>query len=415
MNRPHILILGAGFGGMYVARKLVSLVEKGAIDVTIIDESNYFLFTPLLHEVATGGLSPGSVAEPLREIYAGTDIEVVQGKVDAINLGEQTVQVKHGSYSRILGYDHLVIATGATTNYYDISGAERCCVPLKDLSDASHIRAEIIEAFEQAYISDDPVERSQLLTFTIIGGGATGVELAGEMAEFTRVLHDRYYLACEEPKVVLIHAGVDLLEQFPPSLRKSALKRLENMGVDVRCEHRVTEVTDKSLSMLDCNGNVITLPGNLVVWTAGVKPNIPRFDGDQPHYQGSRLLIDEYGHLEGQEKVYALGDVAASLDKLPMLAQVAVTQSKFISKNIVASLMNDKPKKIRYRSKGSMVSIGQWYALGRLYGINIHGPLTWWLWRTVYLMKFSSLQKRFRIVIECTLDLFYSRDITTFE
>ena len=180
MLKPHVVVLGAGFGGTYVTKKLAKYVKKGLIDVTIVNKTNYFLFTPLLHEVATGSLSPTSVAEPLREVFSGTGVELCQGTVQSIDLGEHRVHISSSNGSRhTLPYDYLVISTGAKTNYYGISGAEKYTLPLKDLSDAVRIRTHVIDCFEEAIMCEDPVERARLLSFVVVGVGVIGFCKAG--------------------------------------------------------------------------------------------------------------------------------------------------------------------------------------------------------------------------------------------
>lgn len=420
MLRPHIVILGAGFGGVYTAKKLISKVKAGEIDITIINRTNYFLFTPLLHEVATGSLSPNSVAEPLREVFAGTGVNIVQGEVRSINPSEKIVNL----HSHIIEYDYLVLATGASTNYYDISGAERFALPLKDLYDATHIRTKIIDAFEEAILIPDQAKRSARLSFAIVGGGATGVEVAGELAEFVHSMVKRYFShtnACthEDTSISLIHTGNELLEHFNHSLRQSALKRLADNGVRVMLGSTVTSVTKDSLHL---SGN-ISLPTSTVIWTAGVKPNIPHFDGTVQQLVGGRLVVNEYFNLLGDDRIFALGDVAGyentdpvsgvgNSKLLPMLAQVAEGQAKIVATNILASISGKKLKSFKYNSKGSMVSVGQWFAIGEIFSLNLAGRLTWWLWRSVYLFKFLSWRKRIRIAFEWMIEAFSPRDIT---
>lgn len=245
MLRPHIVILGAGFGGMYVARALATLVKKGELDVTIVNQTNYFLFTPLLHEVATGSLSPSSVAEPIREIFAHTGVRIIQGVVESIDRSARMVHILCDHTKHDISYDFLVIATGATTNYYDIPGADRFTYPLKTLADAAAIRDRIIDSFEEAVLSPDPATRARLLSFAVVGGGATGVETAAEISDFVKGLVRRYYndtdcrpddpcnCSPEEPKVSIIHAGPELLQMFAPSLRQAAEKRLRENGVEL--------------------------------------------------------------------------------------------------------------------------------------------------------------------------------------
>jgi NADH dehydrogenase len=438
MIKPHILILGAGFGGMYVARQLRSRVEKGEIDVTIVNETNYFLFTPLLHEVATGSLSPQSVAEPLREIFAGSGVRITQGTVTSIDRENRTVTVLgdvngddvHHRIKHEIKYDFLVIATGATTNYYNISGADIHTYPLKTLADAAEIRRRVIDSFEEAVMCDDPVVRARLLSFVVVGGGPTGVEMVSELSELIKGMVKRYYhntdcradetgsCSPEEPTITLIHAGPELLQQFSPSLRKTAEDRLVKEGVSVQCNAVVTSVSPRGLEL----SNNTSVSAATVIWAAGVKPTIPPFVDDMPALVGGRLAVDEYFRLKGEDRVFTLGDIAGYVDNknskegkvmtLPMLAQVAVGQSRTVAGNIIAAVQGKKLKSFDYHSKGSMVSVGQWFAIGEIFSMKMAGKFAWWMWRTIYLFKFLSWKKRVRIVIDWTLDALYPRDIT---
>lgn len=432
MLKPHIVILGAGFGGTYVAKKLLSYVKKGRIDLTIVNSTNYFLFTPLLHEVATGSLTPTSVAEPLREIFRGSGVSIAQGAVESIDRTNKTIKLS-GHSDCTLTYDYLVIATGATSNHYNIPGAEKFTLPLKSLYDAARIRSQVINSFEQAIFAKDETERAKLLTFVVVGGGATGVETAAEMADFVRGIGRRYYQdtkGCEfsdsrickpeEIAVDLIHMGSEVLEMFSPRLRKAAQKRLIDKGVVLHLNTSVTEATGQGLKL----STNTTIQSNTVIWTAGVKPIIPQFAGDMPPLVAGRLSVDEYFRVNGDPHIFALGDVAGYIDRgtlekeptktkpLPMLAQVAVAEARTVALNLISSIRERKLHQLRYHSKGSMVSVGQWFAIGEIFSMHIFGRFTWWLWRTVYLFKFASWKKRIRIGFEWALELIYPRDIT---
>lgn len=428
---PRIVILGAGFGGVYTAKKFLPYVKKGMIELTVINRTNYFLFTPLLHEAATGSLSLRSVAEPLREVFAGTDVRIVQGTVYGIDSQRRYVNVTRDEASMKISFDYLVIATGSETNYYGVIGAQKYSLPLKGLSDASRIRARVIDAFEKAILSKNRTERMRLLSFAVVGGGATGVELAAELAEFVSGMVKRYYSCTngdieyprhchpEEPTVTLVHAGKDVLEQFAPSLRKAAAKRLRKRGVILHLNSPVAEVTPHGLKI---SGN-LSIPADTVIWTAGVKPHVPVFSDIEPILQGGRLALDGYFHIQGQERIFAIGDTAAYIDTdrftkdsknkpLPMLAQVAEAQSKIVAYNIIATLAGRPLRKLHYHSMGAMVSVGQWFAVGEIWSLNIAGRLTWWLWRIVYVFKFASWMKRFYIAFQWSIEVFYPRDIT---
>jgi NADH dehydrogenase len=442
MSRPHIVILGAGFGGMYLAKKLIRHVKKGKIDVTIVNRTNYFLFTPLLHEVATGGLSPRNIAEPLREIFAHSGIKIVQASVEKIDASKRTVTLKGHLDMCSISYDYLVVATGAETNYYGIPGADVHTMSLKNLQDAYLIRNKIIDLFEQAILISDPVRRKELLSFVVVGGGATGVEVAAELTEFISGMVKRYYndtegtdidgsrpddrQRChpEEPSVTMVHGGKELLEQFSPRLRQAAMARLVHNGVILKAGSTVSAVTPEGLTLADGS----TIPASLIIWAAGVKPIIPQFEASLPTVAGGgRLAVDEYFRLLQQKNIFALGDVAAYVDgqaaglvvdptkparPLPMLAQVAVSQARIVAYNIWASIAERSLQRFHYHSKGGMVSVGQWFAVGEIYSFGLAGKLAWWMWRTIYLFKFASWSKRIQIVFEWTLAIFYPRDIT---
>jgi len=425
MLRPHIVIIGAGFGGVYAAKQLASRVKKGELDLTIVSRTNYFLFTPLLHEVATGGLSPRSVAEPLREIFVDTDIRMVQGNVGSIDMAAQTVLVDSGSSEHIsLNYDYLIIATGAETNYYGIPGAAELSLPLKNLTDAVMIRGRVIDAFERAVLTDDEGRRRELLSFAIVGGGPTGVELAAELAEFAHGIAERYYNGgyCkpEEVTVTLVNSGKELLGPFSPALRKAAEDRLIHNGVIVMNEVAVTKVTSSGLETV--GGKAITAA--TVIWAAGVMAVAPPFVGEAPASSGGRLAVDGSFRLAGSDRVFAMGDVAAYVDtddmqkdpskprSLPMLAQVAVAQARAVTRNILAAIRGETLGDFHYRSKGSFVSVGQWFAVGDVFHRKLTGRLAWWIWRTVYLFKFASWRKRIVIASEWAFELVLPRDIT---
>ncbi len=421
MLKPHIVILGAGFGGTYTAKSLARYVKKGLIDVTIVNKTNYFLFTPLLHEVATGSLSPTSVAEPLREVFAGTGITLCQGIVKSVDLGERKVRISSIGSQHTLPYDYLVIATGAETNFYGIPGADKYCLPLKSLSDAVNIRTRIIDCFEEAVMCDDPIERARLLSFVVVGGGPTGVETVAELTEFVSGIIDRYYKDnnfCDqkEVKITLIHAGAELLQQFHPSLRKSVLDHIKTKGVDIRLSAKVTGITSHTLS-LSVEGEVpSSIPTSTIIWAAGVRSIPLDFMGKDGSTNvitsistNGRLNTDGFGRVSGDERAFALGDTAGTL---PMLAQVAVRQAGIVAANIMASIKQKQLSKFSYKSSGSLVSIGKWFAVGEVFSRNIKGRFVWWMWRTVYLFKFASPKKRIRIVFEWTLQLFFPRDIT---
>jgi NADH:ubiquinone reductase (H+-translocating) len=412
-NRKKIIIVGGGFGGIYVADGLKMLAKRGLADITLISRNNYFLFTPLLHEVATGGLSLFSAAEPIREILRKTKIKFYQAEVQSIDTNKRIVSTNGEN----LLYDILVLAPGATTNFYDVSGAEKYGLPLKTLSDAVKIRTRVINTFEKAALTDIQELRRELLTFVIVGAGPTGVELAAEMAEFIFSTIYPYYedTFCKwwDMKVILISSSGEVLSIFPQNIQYWSRGVLIKKGVEVKRNARVVEVSDEEV-VLSSGEKIKT---RTVLWTAGVKAEIPEIKGEIKMHKSGRILTDPYLRASGFHDFFILGDSAAFPEKeseklVPMFAQVAVGQAEIVVENIKSLVKGNPLKPWIYRSKGFLVSLGQWRAVGMVMGFKLQGRFAWWLWRTVYLFKFISWKKKFRIAFEWTINLFYPRDIT---
>lgn len=417
----HIVIIGAGFGGVYTARKLLPLVRSKHIKLTLINRTNYFVFTPLLHEVATGGLSPYSVVEPLRTIFAGEEVHIVETDVIGINSIAKVVETRIGNF----GYDYCVVSTGAETQFYGTPGAEQFSLTLKGLEDAITIRSAIIDQCEKAAQSHNHASRAAHLSFAVVGGGPTGVEMAGELSDFVRETLCAYYkntgINKDQVSINLISACPDLLPQCSPRMRELALIRLQNKGVKVHLGTTVTTVTHDHVEF--ANGSA--LQSALTIWVAGVKPNRMSIEGAQ-YAKSGRILIDPTLAVEGLYDVFALGDVAGKEKPDPMMAQVAVRQAETIAYNLKDLVLKNAHtlhpdarktlqtdfKEFKFVSPGVLVSLGTYDAVGEIMGITLQGFIAWFIWRTVYLFKFISLRKRLRIGAEWALDFLYPRDIT---
>lgn len=413
INKKKIIIIGGGFGGIYVAGGLKKMANREMAEITLISPQNYFLFTPLLHEVATGGLSPTSVAEPIREIFRKDKIKFIQAEAGLIDTDRQIVSIEGDS----LSYDFLVLATGAETNFYKIPGAERYGLPLKTLADSVKIRSRIIDAFERAALIADYDLRKEYLTFVVVGGGATGVEMAGEIAEFSLKTLSLYYRRTfcqkQEIRIVLVSSSEQILNIFPENMRIWSEKVLAKKGVEVLNKTSVKWVSESGVSLSDGR----EIKSHTVIWTAGVSAKIPKFTKSVALDESGRIIVDECLRMRGLENVFVLGDTANFKNRgeekaLPMFAQVAVEQSSSVVKNIKAGLEGQEISPFSYRHKGFLVSIGQWRAVGVVFGLGIQGRFAWWLWRTVYLFKFISWRKKLRIAFEWTINLFYPRDTT---
>ena len=369
--KTRILILGAGFAGTYTFIYLKKYFHKNPeIELCLADKNDYFLFTPLLHEVATGGQTAANIAEPFRQIMPGLK-NFRQAEIKKINLRKSFVETSGGQ----INYDYLVMALGSTTNFFNTPGATENCLTLKSLPDAIAIKNRL---------------KKSTSNFVVIGGGATGVELAGELADFRGV------------KITLIQAARELLPQFSAPIRGLALRALQKKGVIVRLNAKVIRVGKNNVEL---EGNE-TLATDTTIWVGGITPvnvNIKPLPLKEPN---GRFVVNEFWQLPNYQNVFALGDMAA---RAPALAQAATKAAKTVAFNIFR-LINNKPlKAYAYRSSGELVSLGRWNAAGKIMGITFSGKFAWWLWRTVYLFKMPTWQKKIKVALDWTIDLFSSQ------
>ncbi len=398
--KTKIVIVGGGFGGVYTARNLERLFSKGTTEVTLINKNNYFLFTPLLHEVATGGLTPDSIVEPIREVFRGGCVKFVEDTVIEIDRESKTVKTNLNKYS----YDFLVIASGADTNYFGTPGAREHSFSLKNLQDAISIRNHIINTCEQAVTT----KNKELLTCAIVGAGPTGIELAAELIEYMQHTLCNYYkdsgFKKEDIKISVITATPDIISMFPEKMRHIGQAELDRKGIKVIPNSIVTKVEPNTFIFKD---NTV-LKAHTLVWVAGVAPSLNEINGIEAGPKG-RIEVNEYLQSITNPEIFSLGDAGGSF---PMLAQVAVRQGKTVAQNIYAMVNNKTLKKFNFEQKILLISIGQWYAIGHFGSITLRGPLMWLLWRAVYLFNFLSTRKKFEIIIEWIINLFYPRNIT---
>ncbi len=423
-KKPHIVIVGGGFGGVYAAKRLVRELGETA-DITLISRDNYFLFTPLLHEVATGSLSHQSVVEPIAEIFRGTHVHFCQGEVHQIDFGAKTVASDNCSFV----YDYIVIASGAKTNTYGIPGVAENALMLKSLSDAVALRRRVIESIKKASHTDDQSERRRLLSFIVVGGGPTGVELAAELAEFVFQVAKSYYasaLSTHEISITLIASGPGLVPQFSTKVSSKALSVLNGKGIEVLLGTTVLKVSPDGVDIKDAikaaTAPTRCIPAGTIIWVAGVTASFPEIKGQAHMHKSGRLMVNQFLQVEGYPEAFALGDGAIMPIKegeppVPQLAQTAVQEAGIVAENISALIGSEKSQTsplvpFIYHSKGMLISLGSWQAAGDIFGIHPSGPFMWFLWRTIYLFKFNSWRKRLSIVVEWTIGLFSPRDIS---
>lgn len=404
-----MVILGAGFGGLYTYLYLKKSRQSKNLEIILVNKTNYFLFSPLLHEVATGGLNPQHVTEALREALKKYSPDFCQARVMAVDFRNRVVTTTESN----MEYDYLVLALGAETNFYDIPGTQKYSLELKNVEDALRIRRRIIDVFETASREPEPRKRQELLSFVVVGAGATGVELVAEMSELIFHTMARLYSAInfkEEVRLSLVNSDDKILKLFHPALRQRAQEILEHKQIKIILKKSVKEVYAHGVATLD--GDFIH--GHTVIWVAGVKPVDIKFPVRPELDKSGRIAVNKYFQVKDYDDVFALGDFASFTGEdgrpLPMFAQVAVREAKVVAKNIVR-LTKGRPLLVfRYKKIGDLISLGQWMAMGDMLGLRFWGRFTWWLWRTVYLFKFASWKKRIQIAVDWTINLFSPRD-----
>lgn len=409
----NIVICGGGFGGLYVLNYLHRYFHKNkSISVTLINEKNYFLFTPLLPEIATGSVSLDNGIEAIREIIKCCDFNFIHNRIVEINLQDKIVKTKDA----IINFDYLVIALGSKNNFYNIKGAEEFSYTLKNIDDAIKLKNRFVHIFELAsnkYLSNSLADLKRMLTFVIVGGGATGVELAGEMNDLFYKTFIKFYHKdiIDNTQIIIIEKNQEILTQFSQKLRSKARSILTYKNVKILNNVGVIEVKPNAI-FLD-NGE--SIPTQTVIWVAGVKANLPLIVGEINYDNRGSLLVNDFLQLPNYNNVFVVGDSCCFINNqkpLPQLAQVATKQAYYVALNIKNLINNKKPIKFFYKHSGDLISIGKFYALGDIKGIIISGFFAWLLWKGVYLSKMISFRDKIKTLVDWTLNLFLPRDIS---
>lgn len=396
--RPRVVIIGAGFGGLYAARAL----KNKEVDVLLIDRQNYHLFTPLLYQVATCGLEPEEIAYPVRGIFRGaTNTDFLMGEVARIDVPLQSVEVRTNGHTRTIPYDYLIVAAGSVTNYFGQQSVEQHGFGLKDLSEAVTLRNHILTRFERAAWSDDPVERERLTTMVVIGGGPTGLETAGAMRElFYRVLRKEYpFLRTMEARVVLVEALDRLLTPFPEALQVSALEQAHSLGIEVILNNPLSGVTENEVRLQDGT----TIPTQTLVWAAGVKAS-PLTAMLGVELKRGRVPIKPTTEVIGLNRVYVIGDMAYLEDEngqpYPMLIPVAQQQGTLAARNILRRERVEAEKTFRYFDRGIMATIGRSRAVAYIFNkLPISGYPAWISWLVLHLLVLMGFRNRINVLV----------------
>ena len=389
-----VLIIGGGFGGLAAAKAL----SRAPVDVTLIDRQNHHLFQPLLYQVATAALSPADIAWPIRSILRRqSNVRVLMAEVSSIDTAGRRVTIG----DRAESYDYLVLATGATHAYFGHDEWQTYAPGLKQITDATGLRRRILTAFERAEIEEDPARRDALLTFAIVGGGPTGVEMAGAIAELAKkaLAADFRRIEPRRTRVVLVEAGTKLLAAFPDSLSNYTRRALEKLGVEVKLGSAVTRCDSEGVQFGDERIAAAT-----TIWAAGVAASPAAKWLNAEHDRAGRVIVDPKLQVPGLENVFAVGDTALFVDKngaaLPGVAPVAKQQGHYVGQLISARIANKaEAKAFRYRDAGQLATIGRRAGVVDLGRLRFKGRLAWWFWGLIHIYFLINLRSRLTVAI----------------
>jgi NADH dehydrogenase len=392
--RPRVIIIGGGFGGLYAARAL----GNAPVDVTVIDRTNHHVFQPLLYQVATATLTPSDIALPIRWLLRSQrNTEVLLNEATAIVPDQRIVRCADGTD---LHYDFLIVAAGARHSYFGHDEWERLAPGLKSVEDAIELRRRWLLAFERAERATDEAERSANMTFVIIGGGPTGVELAGMLPTIARYAlpRDFRHIDTAGSRIILIEGGPRLLPVFPEDLSEQAKADLIELGVEVRMNSRVTNVGDGFVEMGDER-----IEARTIFWAAGnAAAGIGATLGASIDRMG-RVLVSDDLSVPGHPEVFVVGDLAALHSKgvpVPAVAPAAMQSGRTAARNIVHSVRGEGRERFRYRNKGDLATIGRYKAVGVLAGRHLSGALAWWTWLLVHIMYLAGFRNRLSVLLE---------------
>jgi NADH dehydrogenase len=411
IQNPHLIIIGGGFAGVELIKKL----RNKPIKVTVLDKNNYFNFQPLMYQVASGGLGPDAIAYPLRKIIAPMpNIAFRMAEVQKIDTSTQTLTTNIGNFS----YDYLCIATGAQTNFFGNAELEKYSMQLKSIPDALDLRSDILQEFEKALSESGPGNVERILNFVIVGGGPTGVETAGALAEIKKNVLPSDYLELDADKmqVHLIEAAPRLLAAMSEISSSKSKQFLEQLGVKVQLNTAV-ESYDAATGNLTLNNGQV-LKTNTVIWSAGVKGKTIEGLPESIIARGNRYKVDPYNRVEGFDNIFAIGDIgymysdAAYPNGHPMVGTVAQQQGALLGKNILRLLKKQELKPYKYFNMGSMATIGRHKAVFEIFGIKVQGYIAWLGWMFIHLMLLVGFRNRLVVFLNWTWNYFsYQRAI----
>ncbi|HKJ42752.1 MAG TPA: NAD(P)/FAD-dependent oxidoreductase [Sunxiuqinia sp.] len=394
-DQKRVVIVGAGFAGLKLARKLY----KQGFQVVLIDKNNYHQFQPLFYQVATSGLEPSSISFPLRKAFQKSEKVFVRVTTVQNIVPEKKIIETPLGYT---WYDYLILATGATTNFFGNKSFEKNGIPMKSVSEAVYLRNRILMNFERAVAERDPEKLSQLMSVMVVGGGPTGVEVCGALAEMKKFVLPKDYpdLDFSLMEITLVEAGPHLLNGMSPEAGKKAGEYLKNLGINVRLSHKVTDYDGSTVKLEDQED----FQTETLIWAAGIQAQMPQGIDASHLVRGNRIKVNRFNEIEGYDSIFAIGDLAYMETENypkghPQVAQVALQQATLLAKNLVNKREAKTLKKFEYKDKGSMATVGRNRAVVDLPFIRFSGTFAWLTWMFVHLMSIVGVKNRLVIFI----------------
>lgn len=412
--KPRIVVAGAGFAGISALEVLSQRISPDEADVTLIDQNNYHLFTPLLYQVATGAVDSTNLTYPLRRFCATRGFRFISSRIYGVNPMDRVLTTAAGQ----IEYDYLILGLGSQTNYFGMQEVQDRSFSLKTVTHAHDLHRKIVRNFEQAAQISDPEERRRLLTFIVVGGGATGIELTGSLHDLVQHNMIRFYpeIQNDEAQIVLVEASDHVLPGIHEKIGQLALDRFNELGIDIRLETRVAGIRENAVVTRDDT----LIKGDVIIWTAGIRPNPIGAGLAVEKARDGRIIVDEHLRIPTLPTIFALGDSSASTDPesgdpLPPNAAVAVQEGEATGANLARLIRGEPLMPFSYQPMGELIALGRLRAAAELGPFVFDGFPAWVIWRMVYLTKLMGTRNRAGLVLDWIASLFAQRTIVDTE